>query len=87
MDERLWKIENYRDFLAARRELLAKAANDFLDQLYRGEMPETGAPVSTVEPAAAPRPISIASDEEEAGPVTCDGLDEREGPAQRRTGI
>ena len=33
LDERLWKIENYRDFLAARRELLAKAANDALNRL------------------------------------------------------
>ncbi|MCY4539295.1 MAG: hypothetical protein OXE52_13840 [Chloroflexi bacterium] len=40
-DPELWKIENYRDFLAARRELLSKAANDFLDQLYNGSMPES----------------------------------------------
>ena len=64
-DPRLWKIENYREFLAARRQLLAKAANDFLNQLFRGTMPESGAPDSTYEPAAAPRPISVASDEEE----------------------
>ncbi|MCY3865283.1 MAG: DUF262 domain-containing protein [Chloroflexi bacterium] len=66
MDERLWKIDNYREFLAARRKLLANAANDFFDQLYRGAMPEIGSPISTDEPAEAPRPISIASDEEEA---------------------
>ena len=65
MDEQLWKIENYRDFLAARRELLAKAANDFLDQLYHGAIPESEAPQSTYE-TAAPRPISIANDEEES---------------------
>ena len=64
MDPELWKIENYRDFLAARRELLAKAANDFLDQLYHGAMPESEAPPSTYE-TAAPRPISIANDDEE----------------------
>jgi hypothetical protein len=33
MDRSLWKIERYRDFLAARRELLAQAANDVLDGL------------------------------------------------------
>ncbi|MCY3906979.1 MAG: DUF262 domain-containing protein [Anaerolineaceae bacterium] len=65
-DPHLWKIDNYREFLAERRKLLANAANSFLDQLYRGAMPETEAPVSTVESSAAPRPISIASDEEEA---------------------
>jgi len=66
MDERLWRIENYRDFLAARRELLAKAANDFLDQLYHGSMPEADVPRPVVEQATRPRPVSIASDEEEA---------------------
>ncbi len=33
MDRNLWKVKNYQDFLAVRRELLAKAANDFLDGL------------------------------------------------------
>ena len=36
MDEQLWRAENYIDFLAARRELLAGAANDFLDSLWHG---------------------------------------------------
>ncbi len=66
MDERLWKIENYREFLAARRELLASAANEFLHKLMHGEVPESEAPPSSNDLAAAPRPISIASDEEEA---------------------
>ena len=39
-DPELWKYENYHDFLAARRELLAQAANDFLDSLYTGAIPE-----------------------------------------------
>lgn len=39
-DPRLWKLENYREFLKARRELLAKAANDFLDELLHGRLPE-----------------------------------------------
>lgn len=37
-DRELWKIENYKDFLAARRELLAKAANEFLDSLLAGSL-------------------------------------------------
>lgn len=41
MDRALWKIDRYPDFLAARRELLAKAANDFLNSLYAGKVPET----------------------------------------------
>lgn len=40
MNRELWKVENYRDFLAARKELLAEAANKFLESLIRGEVPE-----------------------------------------------
>ena len=64
-DPHLWKIENYREFLAARRKLLVQAANEFLDQLWQGAIPETGTPAVTQDRAARPRPISIASDEEE----------------------
>jgi hypothetical protein len=39
MDKELWKIENYLDFLAARRKLLAEAANSFLKSLYEGKVP------------------------------------------------
>ncbi|MDQ3606046.1 MAG: DUF262 domain-containing protein [Gemmatimonadota bacterium] len=39
MDPELWKVENYPAFLAARRELLAGAANDFLDGLNGGTVP------------------------------------------------
>ncbi|MBB1255864.1 DUF262 domain-containing protein [Streptomyces sp. OF3] len=35
----LWRIENYPDFLAARRELLSCAANDFLETLHDGPAP------------------------------------------------
>lgn len=35
-DETLWKLENYLDFLAARRELLAEAAQSFLEGLRSG---------------------------------------------------
>ena len=64
-DPQLWKIENYCDFLAARRELLAKAANEFLDQLLHGTMPEAEAPQSIFDQEAVSRPIHIASDKEE----------------------
>ena len=40
MDPELWKIENYHDFLEARRELLAEATNDLLGSLYEGSAPE-----------------------------------------------
>ena len=32
-DERLWKIENYEEFLAKRRHLIAEDINDYLDGL------------------------------------------------------
>ena len=41
MDSNLWRMENYLDFLAARRELLAQAANEFLSSLLTGDIPET----------------------------------------------
>ena len=37
VDKELWKIENYLDFLAARRELLASTVNSFLDTLVSGQ--------------------------------------------------
>lgn len=37
LDQSLWTYERYPDFLQARRELLARATNDFLTSLYRGE--------------------------------------------------
>jgi len=43
-DPELWKIENYRDFLSERRRLLAAAANEFLNRLAGGAVPEVGEP-------------------------------------------
>jgi hypothetical protein len=40
-DPQLWRIENYREFLAARREMLAATANEFVDQLLAGTRPWT----------------------------------------------
>ena len=36
MDRELWLMENFREFLAARRQLLAETANEFIDSLYSG---------------------------------------------------
>lgn len=65
MDPELWKIENYPAFLAARRELLAQAANDFLDGLLHGTSAaaEVAAPVLAHPSEAAAR---IESDEDRA---------------------
>jgi hypothetical protein len=58
MDERLWKAENYRDFLEARRELLAEAANHFLVSLYPDHLE---APAATTE-----GPVTTAADAQRA---------------------
>jgi hypothetical protein len=40
LDRNLWEIENYREFLEARRLLLAEAANNFLASLRTGDADE-----------------------------------------------
>ena len=65
MDRDLWKIENYLDFLVARRELLANAANEFLDSLFAGYVPETEVIPSTFEKPRLDIPGGFASEEEE----------------------
>jgi hypothetical protein len=65
MDRELWKIENYPAFLAARRELLAQAANSFLDGLLGGTVkPEEVAPPVLEHPAEVS--ARIESDEDRA---------------------
>lgn len=64
-DPDLWKLENYELFLEKRRELLAQAANDFLDDLRGGEVPERELmPAAGAEMAGLPG--SIDSDAERA---------------------
>ncbi len=59
MDRELWKLDRFMDFLEARRELLADAANKFLDELLEGKK---------ADPAAISTPIKVSavvSDEDE----------------------
>jgi hypothetical protein len=67
MDERLWLEENYLEFLEARRELLAAAANEFLEELGHGAEPveaAAAAPIVLESPVAAVIG-GVDSDEEE----------------------
>jgi len=64
MDRELWEVENYKDFLVARRELLASAANDFLNSLLAGSIPEIQPSASVLDRAVVHVPGSIGSDEE-----------------------
>lgn len=65
MERNLWKVENYPEFLAARRELLAKAANEFLDSLLVGTVPESELAPAAQEGEVGLVPGGIADEEEE----------------------
>ena len=62
-DERLWKMENFREFLAARRKLLADAMNRLLLNLLHGETRWMVGEEHTVPPDAT-TVGGISSDEE-----------------------
>ena len=64
MDRNLWKPENYLEFLAARRELLAKAANNFLDGLLAGSIPEEQPIEPSMASVAAPPFAGMTSEED-----------------------
>lgn len=65
LDPVLWRVENYLEFLDARRELLAQAANDFLDSLVTGAVPETEPTISVLQREVRNVPGQIESTEEE----------------------
>jgi hypothetical protein len=71
MDPALWKVENYRDFLAERRKLLAQAGNDFLDKLLAGSVPEVAAQGSVVDRVALIVPGTVEDEEEEQALTEC----------------
>jgi len=65
MDRELWKVENYKDFLEKRRELLAEAANKFLSELYKGQIPDVDVEKATTARLQKVFTGSISDDEEE----------------------
>ena len=71
MDRELWKVENYLDFLAARRELLADAANAFLEGLFSGDIPESEKTMSVLDREMDDAPGGITSEEEEELLIEC----------------
>lgn len=63
-DQELWKLNRYRDFLEARRELLAKALNSKMENLLHGDMKWlAGEVASQAKPIVA---VGGISSEEEA---------------------
>jgi len=63
MDEQLWKIENYRDFLEARKALLATEANRRFEDLLHGDLQWLEGKVTA--PVTVDVPGGITSEEEE----------------------
>lgn len=70
-DESLWKPENYRDFLAARRKLLAEAANGFLDSLLAGSIPQVAQEFSILDRAVSIVPESVDTEDEDSIILDC----------------
>ncbi len=70
MDRELWKVENYRGFLEARRELVAEAANRFLGELLHGEVPE-GEPQEDITQTPAVHVVEPVSVDEEEQILEC----------------
>ena len=73
MNRDLWRVERYRDFLAARRELLAKAANAILDNLVSDihKLASHEPIVSILDRVIEPALGGIADEEEERIVVDC----------------
>ncbi len=65
MDPKLWKVENYLEFLAERRKLLADAANKFLDKLVAGDVPETETEINILDREVPAIPGRVEDEEEE----------------------
>ncbi len=68
MDKTLWKIENYREFLEARKELLAAEVNHRMEELLHGETQWLAGTLTVKAREEAPKAVvhgGITSEEEE----------------------
>jgi hypothetical protein len=66
MDKDLWRVDRYSDFLKERRKLIAQAANNFLESLLHGKVPESKIVADiTLREAGAIPPKPVADEEEE----------------------
>ena len=72
VDPALWEIDRYPDFLAARRELLATAANQLLNQLVTGSMYSSMDTLNIIDRDVQKVPGGVASEEEENLLQRCD---------------
>lgn len=68
MDERLWKLENYGEFLEARKALLVNETNRFLAELLHGDdrwLAAGDAPSKQIASSAVPGGIESEDEEQE----------------------
>jgi 5-methylcytosine-specific restriction endonuclease McrA len=79
IDRKLWKVENYNQFLEARRELLAEAANRFLQGLLEGALPEPEKSPSILDRDVPVVLSQIESDDEERLLRDCNAIIARQG--------
>ena len=63
-DPKLWKIDNFREFLEARKKLLAEEVNKRMEELLHGDSRWLAGPTAAV-PAAIAISSGISSEEEE----------------------
>jgi hypothetical protein len=66
MDRRLWKIEHFREFLEARKMLLAEEVNRRMEELLHGDDRWLARPAVPKEPIPVVVVGGISSEEEEA---------------------
>lgn len=74
MDRHLWDVKRYREFLAERRKLLAEAANQFLEKLVLGSVPDPIPNLDTADVISKARdgvPGGVGDDDEELRLMRC----------------
>lgn len=71
MDRELWGVARYREFLVARRELLAQTANQFLDSLIGGASAEPTIDLPVVQQLVAVVPGGVETEQEEQAIREC----------------
>ena len=74
MEPELWRIENYAEFLAARRDLLAEAANTFLGELAGGTAPDLEAGPRVIEEHVRAGAVELRDDQEAREIAECQAL-------------
>jgi hypothetical protein len=70
-DPDLWEVVNYPRFLEVMRQLLAQAANGFLESLLAGSVPEEEPTVSVLDRKVSIAPSGVVTEDEEALLLEC----------------